>query len=143
MFDLIKKIPSYVYWWIALVIYLMVFENFKLLDSVYFVFKYLVYLFIIIQAYIIFFLLRFFYREYDGEFSIKNVKEFIYNHKNANIELILSWLVLFILSFFVPGTLRIAAFGIFLISTLLLVLIFLAYILVIKLYRKFFRRKYR
>jgi hypothetical protein len=143
MFDLIKKIPSYMYWWIALIIYLMVFENFKLLDSVYFVFKYLVFLFIIIQAYIIFFLLRFFYREYDGEFSINNMKEFLYNHKRANIELILSWLVLFILSFFVPGTLRIAAFGIFLISTLLFVLIFLAYILVIKLYRKFFRRKYR
>jgi hypothetical protein len=83
------------YWWIALIIYLMVFENFKLLDSVYFVFKYLVFLFIIIQAYIIFFLLRFFYREYDGEFSINNMKEFLYNHKRANIELIFIYFIFF------------------------------------------------
>ena len=137
MFDLIKKIPSYVYWLIIMVIYLIIFYDFSLLDC----FHFLVTFLITIQPIILFFILRVYYLLNDGEVTFQTFKEYFMSRIILFIRLVLGWIVLFILWFFLPKYLRNIAGGLFLIDTLLLGSLFFGYVFVVKLYKKIFRKK--
>jgi len=137
MFDLIKKIPSYVYWLIILVICLMIFYDFSLLDC----FHFLIYIFITFQPVLLFYILRTYYLLYDGEVTFQTFKEYFIIRKEVFIKLFLIWMVLFVLWFFLPKDFRNLTGGLFVIDTLLLGSLFFGYVFVVKLYKKIFRKK--
>jgi hypothetical protein len=137
MIDLIKRIPSYVYWLIISAIYLMIFYDFSLLDCFYFLVGFL----ITVQPVLLFFILRVYYLLNNGEVTFQNFKEYFMSRIILFIRFFLEWIVLFVLWFFIPKHFRNVVGGLFVIETLLLVSMFLGYVFVVKLYNKIFRKK--
>lgn len=137
MIDLIKRIPSYVYWLIISAIYLMIFYDFSLLDCFYFLVGFL----ITVQPVLLFFILRVYYLLNNGEVTFQNFKEYFMSRIVLFIRFFLEWIVLFVLWFFIPKHFRNVVGGLFVIETLLLVSMFFGYVFVVKLYKKIFRKK--